>query len=596
MEFMLGCNYWASNAGTEMWREWDEDSVRRDIKTLSENGSKFLRVFPNWRDFQPATRLYGFCGMKREIVRMDGEEFTNEYYLDEIMLERFGTFCDICDEYDIKLVVGILTGWMSGRLFVPPVLENTNLYTDALALRLEYKFIRGFVTEFKNRDCIIAWDLGNECNCMSETDSRDTAAVWTAGVSNAIKASDNTRPVISGMHSLSIENTWTIKDQAEYCDILTTHPYPQFVEHCFRDGMLSFRTLMHLPAETKLYQEIGGRPCFPEELGTLGPMSCDCDMAANFLKVSAYQSWINGFPGFMWWCGCEQAHLETAPYVWNMMERELGLMDVSGNPKKALIALKEVYDRIKSFDSKLSPPETDVVCITSKGQDNWGISYMSYALARQTGLNLRFAYSCYDIPESDFYMLPSIYESEVMPKKQYFELKKRVYEGASLYISNDAGYLTEFSEFCGNSVHDTVIADDICNVKIGDNEFILERSRRHVINPLKSEVLGCDNMGIPALTVHSYGMGKVYYLNFPLEKMLLKKEQAFDENYSDIYRIIFKDILDKKPVKSDNKNVGITYHGDKIAMINYSDAEQEILVNGENISIKPYDLLIKDIL
>lgn len=27
-EFMLRCNYWASHAGTEMWRNWNEQSVR----------------------------------------------------------------------------------------------------------------------------------------------------------------------------------------------------------------------------------------------------------------------------------------------------------------------------------------------------------------------------------------------------------------------------------------------------------------------------------------------------------------------------------------------------------------------------------------
>ena len=58
MDFILGCNYWASNAGTEMWTNWDENAVRKDIKTLSEYGVKYLRVFPNWKYFQPATGLY----------------------------------------------------------------------------------------------------------------------------------------------------------------------------------------------------------------------------------------------------------------------------------------------------------------------------------------------------------------------------------------------------------------------------------------------------------------------------------------------------------------------------------------------------------
>ena len=46
--FILGCNYWTSNAGTEMWQNWSEQSVINDMKILSENGVSYLRVFPNF--------------------------------------------------------------------------------------------------------------------------------------------------------------------------------------------------------------------------------------------------------------------------------------------------------------------------------------------------------------------------------------------------------------------------------------------------------------------------------------------------------------------------------------------------------------------
>ena len=35
-DFMLGCNYWASHAGIEMWKNWDRDQVEKDFKVLSE--------------------------------------------------------------------------------------------------------------------------------------------------------------------------------------------------------------------------------------------------------------------------------------------------------------------------------------------------------------------------------------------------------------------------------------------------------------------------------------------------------------------------------------------------------------------------------
>ena len=38
MNFILGCNYWASNAGTEMWSEWDEKIIHSAKNYLLDDG------------------------------------------------------------------------------------------------------------------------------------------------------------------------------------------------------------------------------------------------------------------------------------------------------------------------------------------------------------------------------------------------------------------------------------------------------------------------------------------------------------------------------------------------------------------------------
>ena len=55
----IGCNYWASHAGTRMWELWDKEIVRNDLARLRGLGCELLRVFPNWRDFQPIELLAG---------------------------------------------------------------------------------------------------------------------------------------------------------------------------------------------------------------------------------------------------------------------------------------------------------------------------------------------------------------------------------------------------------------------------------------------------------------------------------------------------------------------------------------------------------
>ena len=64
-DYILGANYWASNAGAEMWRDFDAACIQKDLEALYENGIAYVRAFPNWRDFQPVVALYGgsncFC-------------------------------------------------------------------------------------------------------------------------------------------------------------------------------------------------------------------------------------------------------------------------------------------------------------------------------------------------------------------------------------------------------------------------------------------------------------------------------------------------------------------------------------------------------
>lgn len=106
MEFIIGCNYWASNAGAEMWRNYDAGAIKKDIARMSSYGMKHIRAFPNWRDFQPVMPLLSGGGKLYKYVLEGERESTNKYYLDEVMLDRFSEFLDICGQYNIKVIVG----------------------------------------------------------------------------------------------------------------------------------------------------------------------------------------------------------------------------------------------------------------------------------------------------------------------------------------------------------------------------------------------------------------------------------------------------------------------------------------------------------
>ena len=589
--YLIGCNYWASNAGAEMWVHFCEKTIDADLKTLSENGVEYLRVFPNWRDFQPVMPLY--TGDQVVEYRMSGERHpTNKYYLNETALERFDIFCDIANKYGLKLIVGLITGWMSGRLFIPPAIYGKNPYTDSEAILFQQKFITGFVGRFKRRSEIFAWDFGNECNCMYPLNNREAAHNWTLTISNCIRACDNTRPIVSGMHNLDIEGTWTIEAQADGSDILTTHPYPYWTAHCRMDTYSSIRTLLHATCETKLYGDIGGKPCLVEEIGTMSPMNCDDETSAGFVRANLYSNWANGARGLLWWCAHEQVNLSTPPYTWNMCEIELGMTDKSGTPKPVLREFKKFKECMAQNDFELPPAYEDGVCILAKGQDNWGVAYMSYILGKQAGINLRFAFGEQELPESRVYLMPSVKGHLVMARERYLDLIEKVANGAVLYISNDECILAEFSKLTGLTVQDS-------------------RQSKRILEANGADILETDANGAPVFTKYTYGKGTVYYLDYPLEAMLLNESGAFEQNRHEIYREVFSGQYDSHILCCENKDIGITGHFGKdksyVVLINYSGERVSPVVHinggykivrqigGSINSIEPFSTVILEV-
>lgn len=561
-EFIIGCNYWASNAGTEMWVNWDENAVRSDLKILSENGIKYLRVFPNWRDFQPVVPMLVYGGEPFEYMLDPDRKAENKFYLEEKMLDRFEQFCNICKEYGLKLIVGLLTGYMSGRMFVPPALIGKNLFNDSTALYFEQLFIKGFVRKFKDNSAIYAWDHGNECNCMGYAENREEAAAWTMAMSNAIYSEDKSRTVMSGIHSLTADRSgmWTIEDQAASTDMLVTHPYPFWSGYASADKTTSIRPLLYPVFLTKYYADIGKKPCLTEEVGTMGPAVCSNEASKDFINVVLHTVWANGNEGVMWWCANEQTNLTTPPYTWNMCETELGLIDSGRKAKPVLKYMKNFSDFLSETNPDLPEPQKDVLCISQIGQDSCGVSFMSYILLRQAGLNPEFCFCNDELPEYPVYMLPSYCGNTVVNLNTYKALKQRVSDGADIYISYDGGILSELEDFAGFRIENTYKKNRISSFKINGRKISISTVNQMEVTPISAKVLLKDDDGLPVVTVNHYGKGRVFFVFAPIEAALIGEYNAFENGLCSIYKLIFKELIDSKLFKTDNDKLVTTYH------------------------------------
>ena len=585
MKFMLGANYWGADFGTEMWLHYDGAHIREEMKQLSEYGIKYLRVFPNWRDFQPLDKAVGHMARSMEYIHSITKKPISRTS-DGVDMDRIADFRDFChaaEENGIKLVVSIMTGWMSGRLFVPPALMNKNVITDPEALMLTKKYVHRFVRELKNEPAIIMWDLGNESNDMCPVDDIFEAYNWTSTVVDAIRSEDKSRPVSSGMHCLESNSNkysdgWLIEHQGELCDVLCTHPYPSPTIESDKEPYNRLRTTCTPTAQTLYYSGVGRRPAYIQESGTFAQSMGNPRMSAQFMNIQILSSLVNGFEGYQWWCAWDQMHLDFAPYTWSLMERQIGLFDKDRKPKPTALMMQKMSKVIESMPAPFPKRRADGVCVLSLEQQRQRIAMASVLLGKQAGIDLDIAYDLNgNIPDSDFYLMPSVTGWAVMYKPTMDKLVERVRSGATLCVTYNGGHLVDMTELFGAESRG-LITESSHTVNI-DGKEIHYGGKELILEVTTAEVLLLNEEGNPVLLRNKLGKGYVYFVNFDVEGIAFGQTDGFNKDpYYLIYRTVAKDIIEAKPVVVEDRNLGITINPESekslfVSVLNYSDKD-----------------------
>ena len=526
-EFFIGCNFWGSKAGVHMWRQqdWDAGEIEKDIAAVAASGVEVMRVFPTWSEFQPIVRNIGCSGKRLEYL-VEGKETPvyDPYWLDGKAVERFRFFCDAAHRHKIKLMVAVLTGWMSGRLFFPRAVEGMDLLTDNEALMVESRFMRAFVRRFRDHPAIAAWDLGNECNNLGNAKRAEDLWVWLNMASSAIRIEDPSRPVIAGMHGMSSDFTqsWNLRHQGELLDILTPHTYPSpYRPEANRGALNTFRNAMQQPAQSLFYEGVSGRRAFPQEVGNFGPTMSPDWMAALGIRQQAFATWMHGLAGYLWWVAFDQDHLAYPPFENNSMERELGMIrpDAVRTPKPQAQAIREFRRFKESLPFKSIPPRRiDAVCLVSEMEEFWQTSFGAFMLVKQAGFDVAFCGAeSQKLPDARLYIVPSGTDWATYSNRAWTRVVDRVKAGATMIVSRggQAGY-SDWLEVTGlESVMyngDHKIEFDFAGSRLrASDTFVAEQK------PVGCDVLARDQTGNTVVSIKRLGRGKVIAVNFDLE-------------------------------------------------------------------------------
>ncbi len=558
----VGANYWASHAATRLWREWDAAAVGEDLRVLANAGIRLLRVFPNWADFQPihACFLSGAnCRKVAETRMFDSEEPLPDTPcgragVDERMVERFEAFCDMADALDIRLIVPLLTGQMTFRNFIPPALANRDPFSDPYTLMWEGRYIECLVTRLKTKKAIVAWESGNESCVLGE--SRDAAAseFWLRYIHQAIRCADPSRPVI-GVNGLCVpeESAWPSSMNGRLSDIVATHPYG-FWGDVYNDDFLSVRSLTFAASQTLALEQIAGKPAFVEEHGARRQEQTSRDGVANYMRAMLWNLWATDAKAMLWWCAFDQTGQTFAPYNWRQPCVELGLFHRDRSPYPSVAALTRfaaMQDKLPF--ATLPKARPDAVVISA---DN-DVIHSSYLLARQADLFPAFASPEAPLPDATCYFLPDALGRAWLSLERWGELKARVRDGATLYLSWNDTFLDSMEEVAGVEVafREKRGGTDLCD--FGDFRVEIPYAVKRRFRALTAETLAVNQDGEGVFFRNRYGKGSVYLCIHNFEKTFYESAGRYED---DAWKIWAKVCSVERILATSNKNVFVSEH------------------------------------
>ena len=539
--FLLGVNYWPRKSGVKMWREFDEKEIDQDFAKIRKLGMDTVRVFPLWDDFQPIYELPGARNVPRTIGMRHDWNMTpvrNPEMVDPKMLEHFDRVVELARKHNLKLIVALLTAWMSGTLFNPSWKGGRNLFSHPFPLKYQMLYCRAFAKRYAGCPEILAWEYGNEQNCADECASPETAWVWLHALAGELRLHDPDTPVASGMHGLvniaSEKRPWNIEDNADAVDLLTTHPYPPFTPGCFQESPTDLRANLHATIESRYLADLGHRSTLCEETGTLGNSTFSEPLTAAFLRMRLYSLFANGLEGCLWWCYSDFLCGEELPYRDVQMENDgLGLVRTDGRPKPAAMEMAQFRSVVERFSGRMPEPERKTAILVSDLKDDWPGLYNCYILCVQAGLAPKFVRPDRDdLTPYELLLAPSLHGSMPISVPAWKKVADAVEKGSVLYASGDGVSLNNMRELFGiREMEKIPLSGKHTEILFGNTVRCgISAEFRNHLHSYVSEPAAWYPDGTPAMLKHRCGKGTAYYLSVPLEASLANEAFAFENS------------------------------------------------------------------
>ncbi len=326
----FGLNYTPGEKWYYLWNEWDLSAVERDFDAVAALGIDHLRVQLIWAWFQP-----------------------NPIYVSPGHLQRLSELMAAARSRDLDVCVSVLTGPLSGYVFLPPYVKRDRFFTDPDVIEAQKLGLRKVLDVVADAPNLMAVDLGNELNCLCPLLETDAGDAWGRAMVDTVREHAPQMKVVNGIDHMPVVlgNTFSMQHLTEDYDAISLHTWPRF-SGCLERGEVDDAPSVHFPAfctqMVRLFERSGRKPVWLQEYGT-------CDLWGSqqareaFMRESTRLALEEGARILTWWC----SHDKNDSIRFNKFEYRYGLLTPEGKPKPLARVYSELIEQYAA-----SPPET----------------------------------------------------------------------------------------------------------------------------------------------------------------------------------------------------------------------------------------------
>jgi hypothetical protein len=564
---VLGVNYHPSAVGCRIWTDWRPEDLRRDFRSMAEDGLNTVRLFLFWRDAQPAPGT-----------------------VSAVILDRLEAAVSAAEDAGLACVVSLFTIWMNGQLLDLPWRRGRDLWRDGELLAAQELLGREVARALRGHGNVLGFDLGDELwNIDPDAALRLDRAEVAAWQGRLVETIHKEWPEALVMQANDASGVFSPApygvDNAAELDLIATHGFPSWAPGSIESTM-SFKATNLVPFLVRLGAAFGVP--LVDELGSYGT---DEATRAAYLRGTAASALGNGASGLIVWSWQDIVSCDE-PYDLRPMERFTGLRRADGSSRPSLKAFQKAFavpavpvSRTSAAPIALYLPEQ--VRGTGQsyldGQGSTLATFFSYLLLKRA--HLEFDVVAGETVGRSLVICPSPTRLTLVDIER---LTRSARAGATVYLSLG----DHLHGFAGPDLVGAEIVDFDAGARGKSalfwhgREWPLDwnatRTVPTTMRAVASHVLARYPDDSPALVTKRIGKGCVVFTNSPFEAQIDGVGRLASADWPAFYRALADLSGVKPPIECTDPDVEVlSYGGQRALVVNHGASPSQVeLVRG----------------